>query len=163
MLLRSFSSFYVTSVLFAQEKPKFLWTSLLQFSVKTAILKHTVFLYLFLCFFVWMCIQRETTWFCCDSSFHFCPTRLQRCPTILLGYSFLLLSVMQIFQQQYSFLVTAPVSCRKPAIIFLPCSFLGFLSLFSFLSSTVYLLYKYIIFEKKKNGPTNFVKMLNLI
>lgn len=120
-------------------------------------------------FFVWMCIQRETTWFCCDSSFHFCPTRLQRCPTILLGHSFLLLSIMQIFQQQCSFLVTAPVSCRKPAIIILPCSFLGFFfsfCIFSLLSSTVYLLYKPHNFEKKKKkktGPTNLVKLLDLI
>lgn len=113
------------------------------FPVKPTILKHTVFI----CFSGLLCecvFQWKTTWFCCDSSFHFCPTRLQRCPTTLLGYSFLPLFVMQIFQQQCSFLVTAPVSCRKPTIIFLlVLSFFFFLLLsvsfsvsFSFLSSS---------------------------
>ncbi len=121
VFFRSFSGFYVTSVLFAQKKPNFLWMAFLQWprSETNNFEAYCISWFVSLVFFCECIFQWKTTWFCFDSSFHFCPSILQRCPTTLLGYSFLPLFVMQIFQQQCSFLVTAPVSCRKPAIVFI--------------------------------------------
>lgn len=150
VFLRSFSSFCVTSVLFAQKKPNFLWTSLLQWPRSLWNQPFWSILYFFICFSGLLCecvFQWKTTWFCCDSSFHFCPTRLQRCPTTLLGYSFLPQFVMQIFQQQCSFLVTAPVSCRKPAIIFLLVLLLFFLAVVNFCLYLVFILVCYFSFS----------------
>ncbi len=157
VFFRSFSGFYVTSVLFAQKKPNFLWMAFLQWPRSLWNQQFWSILYFLICFsglFLWMYISVKDNLFFFDSSFHFCPSILQRCPTTLLGYSFLPLFVMQIFQQQCSFLVAAPVSCRKPAIVFLQVLnvfFLlcccQFLSLFHFNSCPLVLIFEPRNFE----------------